>query len=44
MCPDTANWVLTNDDYIKQRYDKTCGVLWIYKNPSSGKYFLTLFI
>ena len=44
MCPNTANWVLTNDDYVKWRREKTCGVLWIHGSPGSGKSFLTLFI
>ena len=44
MCPNTANWVLTNDDYVKWRREKTCNVLWIHGNPGSGKSFLTLFI
>ena len=44
MCPNTASWVLTNDNYIKWRCEKNCGVLWIYGSPGSGKSFLTLFI
>ena len=44
MCPNTANWVLTNDDYVKWRREKSCGVLWIHGSPGSGKSFLTLFI
>ena len=44
MCPNTANWVLINDDYVKWRREKSCGVLWIHGSPGSGKSFLTLFI
>jgi len=44
MCPNTASWVLNNDQYTKWRCEKSCGVLWIHGSPGSGKSFLTSFI
>lgn len=44
MCPNTASWVLTNDDYLKWRSENSSAVLWIHGSPGSGKSFLTLFI
>ena len=44
MCPNTASWVLTHENYIKWRREENCALLWIHGSPGSGKSFLTSFI